>query len=93
MNIIQSPALDRVIETLNDEFPGQDDILADVYEAMINGDSVEEFDDDLAVFVVATAAKIVAEGAGMKTAMRKVSDHLISMAGELRDIAKSLRQD
>ena len=93
MSIIQSPALDRVIEALNDEFSGEDDILADVYEALVNGDSLEEFEDDLAIFVVTAAAKAVTEGAGTKTAMRKGSEHLSSMAGELRDLAKVLRQD
>lgn len=91
--ITQTPALDRVIEALNDEFSGQDDILSDIYDAMINGDSTDEFDDELAVFVVSTAAKIVSEGVGTKTAMRKVSEHLINMAGELRDLAKAIRQD
>ncbi len=93
MTIIQTPALDRVIESLNDLFPGRDDILSDVYEAMLNGDPTDEFDDDLAVFVVASAARIVSEGVGSKTAVRRMTEHLIFTAGELRDLAKSLRQD
>lgn len=87
-HIIQTPTLDRVIETLNDEFP--DDLIQTAYELLLSGDDTSEVEDTLAVFIVQEASRAIPQGAGLSKALRHVSEHFSIIASDLRGLAKAI---